>query len=113
MKKFRGWALCLFVGLLATSCATIGVPPNGTDNQELSGEIELTVYGLSCPLCASNLDQHLQRLPGINEMWPDLETGAVRLTLKEGHTLPASAFGRAVRDAGFTMQSVTMVEDSP
>jgi copper chaperone CopZ len=101
------------VWILALGVAgCVAVPDRAMEERMLTGEIELTVYGLSCPLCAGNLDRHLQKLPGLNELWPDLDTGAVRLTLHEGYALPVSAFREAVRDAGFTLQSARMVEDS-
>ncbi len=102
----------LAVMLVINGCASVPDRASAPETP-LHGEIELTVFGLSCPLCASNLDQQLQRLAGIDEMWPDLDTGAVRLTLKEGYTLTDSDFRRAVRNAGFTMQSVRMVEPQP
>lgn len=112
MRKTLLLVMIFVAGNYLAGCAT-PLQNNASEDEVLHGEVELTVYGMSCPLCASNLDRHLQQLPGIDEMWPDLDTGAVRITLKEGHTLPASAFRRAVRDAGFTMQSIRRVEPMP
>lgn len=99
--------------LFALGCATLPVTSLTDDDTPLSGEVVLTVYGLSCPLCASNVDQQLNRLPGIVEMYPDLDTGAIRITLEEGHTLPVSAFARAIEDAGFTLRSAELAGEDP
>lgn len=111
MTKFYRAFLCGGLLSIFTACATVSPSPLLSDDTSLSGEIVLTVYGLSCPLCASNLDQHLQRLPGVEELYPDLDTGDIRITLTEGETLPVSAFAEAVRRGGFTLQSARQAEE--
>jgi copper chaperone CopZ len=91
----------------------VSLPPQSRldDQTLLSGEVVLTVYGLSCPLCASNLDQQLSRIPGVVELYPDLDTGAIRVTLADGHQVSVSTFARAIQDGGFTLQSARQVDE--
>jgi len=102
---FRGAAL-LSVLLLLASCATTSPSHTPEMPETVAGEVKLTVFGLSCPLCASNLTDSLNRVDGVAESWGDLDTGAIHVRIAEGRTLPSSRLLRAVRDAGFTLQSI-------
>ena len=42
-----------------------------------SQEVVLWVSGMGCPLCASNIDKQLERLPGVETVKVDLGTGKV------------------------------------
>ncbi len=67
----------------------------------------LWVNGMGCPLCASNIDKQLVRVPGVNSVKVDLGEGKVWLTLKPGAAHPSPArLGEAVEDAGFTLVKV-------
>ena len=67
----------------------------------------LWVNGMGCPLCASNIDKHLLRLPGVSKADVDLGQGTVTLGLKPGAAHPSPArLGEAVEDAGFTLVKV-------
>lgn len=103
--------LALFVGLqLSTGCKT--TEPSGktieSSELDLSGYSELVViaYGLSCPLCANNLDRQLAKVNGVERATIDLNTGAVILQLTEGHSVTPSQLRAAVDDAGFTLKEI-------
>ena len=66
----------------------------------------LEVHGLSCPLCANNLDKELLRLPGVESVAVDIGTGRVRLELAAGAEVRRGALEQAVRRSGFTLMSV-------
>ncbi len=66
----------------------------------------LYVQGLSCPLCATNIDIQLRRLTGVSAASVDLSKGLVHLTL-DGPIRPSpSRISRAVTDAGFTLVKI-------
>ncbi|QOJ01888.1 MAG: heavy-metal-associated domain-containing protein [Phycisphaeraceae bacterium] len=68
----------------------------------------LYVNGLGCPLCATNIDQQLERLPGVEGVRVDLGSGTVQLALAEGERrLSPMDLREAVADAGFTLVKVT------
>lgn len=66
----------------------------------------LYVNGLGCPLCASNIDAVLNKVPGV--MWSkvDLAQGTVQVALGGPQHPSPHALGEAVADAGFTLVKV-------
>lgn len=90
--------------LIGTGCATL----YGTDGDErvIYGDADIVVYGLSCPLCASNLDEQIQRIDGVTFAEIDLDTGHVAIRVDAESGVTVSALRRAVADAGFTLQEV-------
>ena len=62
--------------------------------------------GLGCPLCATNIDRQLERLPGVSGVQVDLSVGKVTLAF-EGQERPSPhQISEAVEDAGFTLVKV-------
>lgn len=66
----------------------------------------LYVNGLGCPLCASNVDKQLKRVPGVADIAVDLSVGRVTLGFKDGPHPSPYILGEAVADAGFTLVKV-------
>ncbi len=101
--------------LLASGCATTrpDTPSTNGDSRAITEDVELVVFGLSCPLCASNLDRHVANVPGVERSWIDLSTGHVQVSLEPGAEVASSDLRRAVRDAGFTLQSIRPREAQP
>jgi copper chaperone CopZ len=125
MKSFNhGTALLGLSILLAAGCATsdierepqINPVPRGTSSELselppiLEQDAELVVFGLSCPLCASNLETQFRRIPGIAGHRMDLDTGVIHLQVRQGGCVPTGSVKRAVEDAGFTLQSIRLAE---
>lgn len=106
MKTFLWPALGLALLLSLTGCATTGTAQTQDPDTAFRGEVHLTVYGLSCPLCASNLFDVLDRVDGVTESWGDLDTGLIHVRIAEGREVRYAPLARAVRDAGFTLQRV-------
>ena len=76
----------------------------------LEQDVELVVFGLSCPLCASNLDNQLRRIPGVAGQQVDLESGIIQVQVRSGGFVQTESLRRAVADAGFTLQDIRMKE---
>lgn len=66
----------------------------------------LTVYGLSCPLCANSSDQQLKKIEGVRDVAIDLGEGKIRVGIAPGATPTKARFARAIKDAGFTLVKV-------
>lgn len=66
----------------------------------------LYVNGLGCPLCATNIDLQLQRVPGVTDVKVDLSVGKVDVGLLRGKQPSHYALAQAVEDAGFTLVKI-------
>lgn len=65
------------------------------------------VNGMGCPLCATNINMQLERVPGVKSVKVDLGSGIVTLGLLPGAKHPSPyTLGEAVEDAGFTLVKV-------
>ncbi len=69
-------------------------------------EVVLYVNGMGCPLCATNIDLQLERVPGVRGVKTDLSAGTVRVTLGGAKRPSPAALGEAIEDAGFTLVKV-------
>ncbi|MEM9065789.1 MAG: heavy-metal-associated domain-containing protein [Planctomycetota bacterium] len=70
------------------------------------GDVLLVIKGMSCPMCASNIDNELAEIPGVKRVAVDLNTGTVRVSLTKGAAPTAAQFERAVYDSGFTLARI-------
>jgi len=70
-----------------------------------SDRVTLHVNGLSCPLCASNVDRQIGTLPGVVSADVNFEKGTIDLSLVEPRPSPMT-LERAVDRAGFTLVSI-------
>ena len=101
----------LAVAAAAPGCATgPGKPPMETalaaDTLDGASEVVVAAQGLSCPLCASNLDAQLNRIEGVDGASVDLATGEATVRLDKKHAVTALQLRKAVEDAGFTFHGV-------
>lgn len=94
----------------------MGMPPEGishtitdddraylTTKQPLEADqVTLFVNGLSCPLCASNVDSQLLSVKGVSKVTVDLNRGQVDLTLTDPKPSPW-ALSNAIDRSGFTL----------
>lgn len=74
-----------------------------TSKQPIDAEqVTLAVNGLSCPLCASNVDKQLEGVRGVEKIKIDFAAGVIDLGLSEPRPSPAM-LARAIDQAGFTL----------
>ncbi|MBX3316265.1 MAG: heavy-metal-associated domain-containing protein [Phycisphaeraceae bacterium] len=69
-------------------------------------KVTLAVNGLSCPLCATNVDKQLGSLRGVQDIRIDFEKGEIELQLKDPRPSPSS-LARAIDQAGFTLVRIS------
>lgn len=61
----------------------------------------LTVGGLGCPLCASNIENKLSGIDGVEGVSVDLAEGLVTVKLWGPYRPSPAKLAKAVRDSGF------------
>jgi copper chaperone CopZ len=66
----------------------------------------LVVYGMRCPLCASNVEQQLQAVPGVTGVTIDMSTGETKLTLDGSNRTTRKMLADAIKRSGFTLKEV-------
>lgn len=89
------------VGCASTgSTAKAPLAPNQADAQVM-------VKGMSCPQCANNIKDIMERIDGIDQARVDLGTGRVLIAFTQGQTVDEDQLILAVKDAGFTPGEVT------
>jgi len=59
------------------------------------------VTGMSCPLCAKNIEKQVSRLEGVVDVKIDLGTGRVEVVYSRAHEGDKSSIAKAIKDAGF------------
>lgn len=70
-----------------------------------SDRVTLRVNGLSCPLCASNVDRQIGALGGVTSTEVNFERGTIDLSLTDPRPSPF-ALERAIDRAGFTLVGI-------
>lgn len=109
-------ALAMAPASLAPGCATGGAAADGSSSphplsaysdEPIAGDgAVLRLKGMSCPLCATNVDKQLKRVEGVKSASIDLGNGTVTLRL-EGSSRPSPRrLAEAVRESGFTLEKI-------
>lgn len=97
------WFVFLILGILMSACTTPESTPQYGKTPISGDSVTLTVYGMSCPLCSNNLDGQLEKIPGVEKIDVNLDSGAVTLRLGNNHTVTPQQISEAVKAAGFTL----------
>lgn len=116
-----------FVAALLGACASSTAPSAAADAADPTDAIVITaadtqavqstaplssdrallhVRGLSCPLCASNIDVQLKRIDGVENVAVDLGNGTVDLSMKGEPRPSPKALADVIDRAGFTLVKV-------
>lgn len=70
------------------------------------GPIVMYMNGLSCPLCATNIDKQVETLPGVSDVKVDLSTGKVQAMLSGPKTPSPRQLANAADVAGITLVKI-------
>lgn len=89
----------------------VGTP--GMDDPIPARSVEIMAMGLSCPLCAHNLDKQLMKIEGVESVDVDLSTGSVRLAFTETACVTPKQLVDAVNNAGFSVTKVRAIHVDP
>lgn len=68
----------------------------------------LRVEGMSCPLCANNIDKQLLDIRGVEDVVINLGTGEVRVALSPANPPSREDLSRAIERSGFTLSGAQM-----
>jgi copper chaperone CopZ len=96
----------------ATPGSTTSGAPSGDTTYDLASKtaipadrVTLHVNGLSCPLCASNVNRQIGALGGVTSTEVNFERGTIELSLTDPRPSPF-ALERAIDRAGFTLVGI-------
>lgn len=96
-------------GLLTGCAGTPNTAPAATADAAapLTGSsATLIVHGMSCPLCANNVDKLLMTVPGVESVKVNMGTGEVKVALAPSARVTRAQLAKAVDDSGFTLTEV-------
>ena len=66
----------------------------------------LVVHGMSCPLCANNVDKQLLEVPGVSGVHVDMGTGEAKVEFLPKARVTKQQLADAVYKSGFTLAEV-------
>ena len=78
---------------------------SGAGEPLTAGSATMVVHGMSCPLCANNVDKQLREVPGVNDVKIDMASGNVKVAFAQGRHPSESELRRAIDGTGFTLKS--------
>ena len=123
-------SMIVLAGLLLAGCTTIeSNQAKQTSTGTPSGEVQLPdgvvepsepvkgyharliVKGLSCPLCAHNIDKQLMDVPGVKGVAVDLGSGTADVSFQTDGCVTYAQLMQAVRDSGFTTERIELLEE--
>lgn len=98
----RTLASIIIFGLLCGCTA-----PMVESSTPLKGDkAELTIHGMSCPLCANNINGRLMKEDGVQNVQIDMKTGLVTVFFDSDKAPTSEALKRAVKESGFTLKEI-------
>lgn len=110
--SFKHRMICLFSCLLT---ALLACQPAGKSERPFvswfpadAPAATLRVNGLSCPLCAHNIDQQLMRVPGVRAVFVNLGKGEVTVAMSETGAPSRDQLSRAIAASGFSLVNIEM-----
>src|SRR5262245_51978640 len=115
MMKVMRIVTLLAAGL--TGCQTnsprTDVTPASTSSNSVSASASdstaiLQVQGMSCPLCANNIDKQLLGVRGVEKVTVDLGTGQVKARLSATNPPTREELTNAIMRSGFTLDRIEM-----
>jgi copper chaperone CopZ len=71
-----------------------------------SPTLKMRVNGLSCPLCAHNIDQQLMHIPGVKSVFVDLGKGEVTVAVSDENPPDRERLSKAIADSGFSLVEI-------
>jgi copper chaperone CopZ len=110
----RAFAVSTLALLLLQGCASSqpsqprpGQVSSATDTQPITApSATLIVHGMSCPLCASNVDKQLLEVPGVTLAAVNMGSGEVTVTFAPKARVTRKQLEDAIYKSGFTLAEV-------
>ena len=111
-SKVLGAGLGLAIAAFALSGYASGSRTDGTAGlTDPAAVVEsptatLVVHGMSCPLCANNVDKQLLEVPGVSGVHVDMGTGEAKVEFLPKARVTKQQLADAVYKSGFTLAEV-------
>ncbi len=70
-------------------------------------QYDLRVDGLACPFCAYGIEKRFSKTEGVANVEIDLKNGLVVVKTTDGKSFTEDQLRNIVKDAGFTMKSMS------
>ena len=83
---------CIYFGIMAAQAG-----------EDRGNQWVAQVSGMSCPLCAKNIEKQVKKIMGVTEVDIDLGTGQVKIFYAAGFSGDKKTLTSAIQDAGFTV----------
>jgi copper chaperone CopZ len=80
--------------------------PTISDQPLTSPTATLTVHGLSCPQCASNVDKQLLAVKGVQQVHVNLGNGRVIVLVSQDQPPTGRQLAAAIKKSGYTLVSI-------
>lgn len=77
-----------------------------SDKPVETSSLVLAINGMGCPLCVTNVDRQLLRLPGVAAVKIDMGSGTAAVTLGKPPRPSPRQIRHAVEDAGLTLVKI-------
>lgn len=68
--------------------------------------VTMVVHGMSCPLCATNVDKQLLRVHGVTGVFANLQDGRIDVAVNPTDPPTEAALAHAVIESGFTLVKI-------
>lgn len=100
-------AAFILAAIPLTACQSTG--PTKADQQQSIANfaqartVTMRVKGMTCPFCASNLEEYLAKLDGVETVDANLGTGHVIVQMTSFGENTEAALRKAVDESGFTV----------
>ncbi|MBC7833572.1 MAG: heavy-metal-associated domain-containing protein [Phycisphaerales bacterium] len=94
------------VGCASTSKSSNSDTAVADDSAIESRTTTLVVHGMSCPLCANNVDKQLLDVPGVTDVTVNMGTGEVAVALADNARVTKRQLAEAIHKSGFTLEKV-------
>ena len=83
------------------------IEPAAIDDAPIEADrVTLVVYGMSCPLCATNVDKQLLAVAGVQNVNVDLSTGRIDVALAASPKPTTRQLAAAIEKSGFTLKDI-------
>lgn len=84
----------------------VAAPSSSSKRERIQADVTLVAHGMSCPLCATNLDKQMLKIEGVKDVFVDLSTGQIIVDVDESKRPSDETLANAVLESGFTLVSV-------
>lgn len=99
-------ACVLSAGCALSSPATRPAVSSASSAAITAPSATLVVHGMSCPLCAHNVDKQLLAVPGVTKVELDMGQGHARIALDGTGRTTRENLAEAIDRSGFTLVEV-------